>query len=219
MVAGALSCTEVHTLSGVSLFSELKTLASSLISGLGEWMITCRRRTSQHLSCEGKGQQATSAHPYVQTSCLTPNWKRLMGSFFLKRRPWLTIDGPVVTIRVEAVAKATWRCKFTPSSRERPCFRFGGALIKGDAAGDSGFKHRQQHHTLQQLRCVFLLCFYYFISLLMWEFPTLRRKSLLSWGFQFATVHSWWVIPGTYFFKTKNKLHFNIIFMNFDIKV
>lgn len=39
-------------------------------------------------------------------------------------------------------------------------------------------------------------------------------------GSQFATVHSWWwVIPGTYFFKTKKKLHFNIIFMKFDIKI
>lgn len=42
---------------------------------VGEWMTKCRRCTSQHLSCEGKGQQATSAHPYVQTSCLAPNWK------------------------------------------------------------------------------------------------------------------------------------------------
>lgn len=43
--------------------------------------------------------------------------------------------------------------------RERPCFRFGGALITGEAAGDSGFKHRQQHHTLQQLRCAFFSLF------------------------------------------------------------
>lgn len=133
---------------------------------VGAWMITCRRCASQHLSCEGKGQQTTSAHPYVQTSCLTHNWKRLMGSFFLKRCPWFTIDGAVVAIRDEAVAKATWRCKFTPSSRERPCFRFGGALIMGDAAGCSGFKHRQQHHTScswDVCFCFVFFLFYFFV--------------------------------------------------------
>lgn len=71
----------------------------------------------------------------------------------------------------------------------------------------------RQRHTLKWLRFCFLSCF-------CGECPTLKRKSLLSWGFQFATVHSrWWVIPGTYFFKPKIKSHFNIIFMKFDIKI
>lgn len=63
------------------------------------------------------------------------------------------------------------------------CFRFGGALITGDAAGDSGFKHRQQHHTLQQLRCVFLFLFlFYFILSLLWEFPHAKEEIFTKLG-------------------------------------
>lgn len=83
----------------------------------------------------------------------------------------------------------------------------GGALITfaEGAAGDRRDQtNGRQHHTLQWLRF-----FFFFFKCFCGERPTLRRKSLLSWGFQFATVHSWWwVIPGTYFFKTKNEIAF-----------
>lgn len=44
-------------------------------------------------------------------------------------------------------------------------------------AGGRGFKHRQQHHTLQQLRCAFVVFGLVpeFTLVLLWEVPTPRR--------------------------------------------
>lgn len=86
------------------------------------------------------------------------------------------------------------------------CSLFWGALItfaEGTAGDRRDQTNGRQHHTLKRLRLLI------FFVLFCGECPMLRRKSLLSWGFQFATVHSWWwVIPGTYFFKTKNEIAF-----------
>lgn len=78
------------------------------------------------------------------------------------------------------------------------CSLWGGALIHW-VEGTAG--QREQTHGANTASCRD-------VYMLLRGHPH-RKKSLLSCGFQFATVHSWsWVIPGTYFFKTKNEIAF-----------